>query len=218
MARAFIERHIRTLSLAQACMQLGARLGTTSFITGLSHCELSKLYLPGEHIFRCGRPPASPHWLIDKTNCVVRAELSIFASIFIRITDQGFAPGDGVVAAYKLYVSACADHPRVSFDRAFDVACHLKGMWTHPTVSLGLYPCSHCGSLCIASIGDRTAQRHGCVFCHLLERYDKDHRIQANFPKRRPRPGQLSHAGAGATSPLLADAKTAPCGTPIPGG
>jgi hypothetical protein len=160
--------------------------------------------MPGERIFRSGRLPASADWLMDKTNCVVRAELSIFASIFTRITDQGFAPSDAIVAAYKLYIGSCAGHPRVSFDRAFDVACHLKGMWVHPTASIALYACPRCNSLYLSSIGNQMAHRHGCVFCRLLARYDKDQRIQASFPKRRSKPGPLSRASV--LSQMLTDA------------
>lgn len=194
MASAYIERHIRTLSLAHACMQLGARMRTTSYVTGLSHAELSKLYLPGERAFRSGRLPASADWLTDKTNCVERAELSIFASIFSRITEQGFAPGEGLVTAYKLYASGCTGHPRVSFDRAFDVACHLKGIWVHPKASIALYPCQKCASLHIAAIGNYMGLHNGCVFCYIVSRYDKDPRIKDCFPRRRSKPGPLSRA------------------------
>lgn len=212
MARAFIERHIRALSLAQACMQLGARMRTTALVTGLSNADLSKLYQPGDRIFRAGRPPASQHWLMDKTNCAMRAELSVFAAIFARITEHGFAPGEALVAAYKLYASTCTGHPRVSFDRAFDLACHLKGMWAHHTVNVALYPCPHCGSLYIASIGDHTTRHHGCVFCRLLERYNKARRIQAGCPGRRGSGPALPAQGK---SSLPADAEIASIFAPI---
>lgn len=194
MASAYIERHIRTLSLAHACVQLGARMRTTSYVTGMSHGELGKFYLPGEGVFRAGRLPASPDWLMDKTNCLDRAELSIFAAIFHRVMAQNVAHGDGLVAAYKLYKGTCAVHPRVSFDRAFDVACHLKGIWTHHVANIALYPCSQCSSLNLSSLGDERLLNHGCVFCRLLERYEKDPRIRAGFPRRRSRPGPLSRA------------------------
>jgi hypothetical protein len=194
MARAYIERHIRTLSLAHACVQLGARMRTTSYVTGMSHAELCKFYLPGEGVFRAGRLPASPDWLMDKTNCLDRAELSVFAAIFNRVMNQHTAPGDSLVGAYKLYAGTCASHPRVSFDRAFDVACHLKGIWTHRAANIALYPCQQCGSLNLSSIGDERLLNHGCVFCRLLARYEKDPRIRASFPKRRSRPGPLTRA------------------------
>lgn len=185
MTSAYIERHIHALSRAHACIQLGARMRTASHISGLSPSELSKLYLPGERAFHCGRLPSSADWLMDKTNSLMRAELSIFASIFSRIMDQGFAPGDGMVTAYKLYRSTCSGHPRVSFDRAFDVACHLKGLWVYTKISIALYPCPHCDLLNLSSIGDDAPQHHGCVFCRLVVRYYKDQRIRTSFPQRR---------------------------------
>ena len=184
MAQPYIARHIRALSLAHACIQLGARMRTTSYITGLTHSELCRLYLPGERVFRCGRLPGSTDWIMDKTNCVVKAELSIFASIFTRLLQQGFCPGEAVVTAYRLYASACADLPRVSFDRAFDIACHLKGLWAHPSVSIALYPCAKCRSLYLSTVGNQAPGSSGCIFCRLLVRYRKDRRIQSSFPNR----------------------------------
>ncbi|WUR15413.1 FlhC family transcriptional regulator [[Empedobacter] haloabium] len=185
MARPYVERHIHALSLAHACVQLGARMRTISYITGLTHTELAKLYPSGERVFKCGRLPASADWLIDKTNVLVRAELSIFAAIFCRLIDSDFGLSDAVVAGYKMYANMCAGPSRISFDRAFDVACHLKGIWAHPTASIALYPCPQCHSLYLSSIGNLSAASDGCVFCRLLARYDRDPRIQAMFPCRR---------------------------------
>ncbi|MYM95933.1 FlhC family transcriptional regulator [Duganella vulcania] len=193
MARAYIERHIHTLTLAHACFQLGARMRTTSHITGMSHAELCKFYLPGESAFHAGRLPASPDWLMAKTNCLDRAELSVFAAILQRVLAQDIAPGDALVGAYRLYAGSCAVQPRVSFDRAFDVACHLKGIWTHRTASIALYACPRCDSYNLSSMGDEKLLNRGCVFCRLLARYEKDPRVRAGFPKRR-RPGPSSRA------------------------
>lgn len=189
MATAYIERHIRTLSLAQACVQLGARMRTTSYVTGMSHAELCRFYAPGEGVFRAGRLPASSDWLMDRTNCLDRAELSIFASTLGRVMDGDVAPGEGLVAAYRLYVDMCSVSPRVSFDRAFDMVCHLRGIWTHCVTDLALYPCTRCESLNLTSKGDERLLNHGCVFCRLVARYEKDPRIRASYPTLRGRPG-----------------------------
>ncbi|HEX8606427.1 MAG TPA: FlhC family transcriptional regulator [Pseudoduganella sp.] len=195
MPSAYIERHIRTLSLAHACVQLGARMRTTSYVTGMSHAELCKFYAPGEGVFRAGRLPASFDWLMDRTNCLDRAELSIFAAILSRVTACDVAPGDGLVAAYRLYAGTCTAHPRVSFDRAFDVACHLHGIWTHRAANIALYPCMRCGSLNLSSTGDERLLNHGCVFCRLLARYEKDPRIRASFPAQHARLSQPYRPG-----------------------
>lgn len=196
MASAYLERHIRTLTLAHACVQLGARMRTTSYVTGMSHAELCKFYGAGEGVFRAGRLPASFDWLMDRTNCLDRAELAMFACILNRILEADVAPGDGLVAAYKLYADACSAPPRVSFDRAFDVACHLRGIWTHRTANIALYPCTDCGSFNLSSTGDQRLLNHGCAFCRLLARYDKDARIRASFPKQPSRPGPLARHSA----------------------
>ena len=199
MARAYIERHIQTLSLAHACVQLGARVRTTTYVTGMSYTDLSKFYWPGEGFFRAGRLPFSPDWSLVKTNILDRAELSIFAAIFTRVLAQHANPAESLVAAYRLYIAGCAVQPRVSFDRAFDVVCHLKGIWTHQIASLALYPCSQCRSLNLSSIGDENLLNRSCAFCRLLNRYGKDPRIRSTFPRQRctPEPPASRPAASG---------------------
>ena len=119
------ERHIRALALAKECAALGARMRTIAYVTGLAHAQLIHLFFADRASAPRGRPPDSPDWY-HGANLLNRTEASIFVSIYRRIRELGFAPGEALVAGYKHYLSVCRAHPRISFDRAFDLAAGAK--------------------------------------------------------------------------------------------
>lgn len=143
MEFSYADRHIRSLSRARACAALGARIKTITHITGLSHCELVRLFFIDEKSAPRGRPPDSPDWY-HQANLIEKVEASVFAVIFSRIQELGFGPADSLIGAYSAYLGHCAREPRVSFDRAFDLVCHIHGLWTRTSPQLSLNACSTC--------------------------------------------------------------------------
>ena len=73
----FVERHIRSLSIAKTCAELGARIRTVSYITGLEHNELVRLLFVDKHSAPRGRPPDSPDWYHQKANLIGKVEAAM---------------------------------------------------------------------------------------------------------------------------------------------
>jgi flagellar transcriptional activator FlhC len=177
------ERHIRALALAKECAILGARLRTISYITGLTHRELSRLLFAHGQSIPCGRHPDSPDWY-HSANLLNRTEASIFVSIYRRIRDLGFGPADALVSGYRHYQTSCHQQPRVSFDRAFDLASHIDGLWLARKSNFSLLNCPVCASQYVAAVSVHPVSNHECPFCKLVSRYQRDPRIQSSFPVR----------------------------------
>lgn len=177
----YAERHIRSLGLAKECAALGARLRTISYVTGLPHGQLVQLFFADHKAVPRGRPPDSPDWY-HSANLLYRTEASIVASIYRRIRELDFGPAEALVAAYKHYLSMHHGAPRISFDRAFDLAAHLDGLWLVRAPSFSLATCPTCASQYLTAVGAAPVTNQECPFCKLLHRYRRDPRIQTSFP------------------------------------
>ena len=176
----YVERHIQALAVAMQCAALGARSRTIEYITGLSHGEIGRLFFADRSAAPRGRPPASPEWY-HSANLLNRADASIFVSIYRRIRELGFRPGEALVSGYKHYRQVCSAHPRISFDRAFDLASHVDGLWLVRSPNFSVLACPRCKSQYVAAPGGR-AVASDCPFCKLVKRYERDPRLQASFP------------------------------------
>jgi hypothetical protein len=183
METAYVDRHIKSLSLAKSCAELGARIKTIIHITGLEHNELVRLFFIDEHSAPRGRPPDSPEWY-HQANLIEKVEASVFASMYLHINALGFKHAESLITAYKAYLDKCAQPPRISFDRAFDLVCHTKGIWARSRPQLSLTVCSFCHSRYLTALGDTSTDGDGCPFCKIVKRYPFDRRVQANFPER----------------------------------
>ncbi len=186
------ERQIRLLRLAQECSELGARSRTIHCITGLPTRELQRLFFADARFARRGRAPDSPEWY-HGANLLHRAEASIFVSIYRRLRSGDFAAADSLVAAYRHYQSLCQPPYRISFDRAFDLASHVDGIWATGTIALSVVPCAACGSEHLAAVGSIASTCEHCPFCRLLQRYRCDRRLQTSFPSRPTRDTMALH-------------------------
>jgi flagellar transcriptional activator FlhC len=175
------ERHIRALALAKECVALGARIRTVGYVTGLPHGQLTHLFFADCTLAQRGRAPDSPEWY-HSANLLNRTDASIFLSIYRRIRDLGFGPTEALVAGYRHYLEVCRNQPRINFDRAFDLASHMDGLWTVRTPSFSLVTCPACSSQYVASVSAPPATNHECPFCKLVKRYQRDPRIQTSFP------------------------------------
>ena len=177
----YADRHIRALEVAKECAALGARSRTIEFVTGLSHGEVGRLFFPDRALAPRGRPPASPEWY-HSANLLSRAEASIFVSIYRRIRELGFGPAEALVSGYKHYQQVCSVRPRISFDRAFDLASHTDGLWIVRVRNFSLLTCSICTSQYVASLSAHATTSRDCPFCKLVKRYPRDPRLQTSFP------------------------------------
>ena len=181
MQTTFAERHIRALAVAKECAAFGARSRTIEYVTGLSHAELARLFFADRAAAPRGRPPASPEWY-HSANLLNRTEASIFVSIYRRIRDLGFSPGEALVSGFKHYQQVCSAG-RISFDRAFDLASHVDGLWLVRAPNFSLLACPRCKSQYVAAPSAR-AVASDCPFCKLVKRYPRDPRLQISFPAR----------------------------------
>ena len=174
------ERHIRALELAKKCAAFGARVRTIGHVTGLPHGELACLFFADIHAAPRGRAPDSPDWY-HGANVLSRVEASIFLSVFRRIRELGFGPAEALVSGYQHYRTVCRDQMRISFDRAFDLASHLDGLWLARIPNFSLLDCPACASQYVTALGTNPVSNHECTFCKLVTRYPRDPRIQSSF-------------------------------------
>lgn len=183
----YVARHIKSLTLAKECVELGARTKTVSYVTGLDQHELRRMFFVDEQSAPRGRAPESEEWYLQP-NLIKKVEASVFASLFSRIHRMGFSHADALIGAYHAYLERCSSQPRINFDRAFDLVCHLYGIWLksgqRPVICLKV--CSCCHSQYIALIGDCTIGDRDCPICKLVKRYAYDKRLQGTFPMRVP--------------------------------
>lgn len=181
MDTSYAERHIRALGLAKECAALGARIRTMEYVTGLTRGQLGRLFFADRKSAPRGRPPDSPDWY-HSANLLNRTEASIFVSTYRRIRELGFGPAEALVSGYKHYLAVCRVHPRISFDRAFDLASHMDGLWIVRVPNFSLLTCPVCASQYVTSVSAHPVTNHECPFCKLVNRYPRDPRIQMSFP------------------------------------
>jgi hypothetical protein len=183
MQTRFVERHIRSLSIAKICAELGARVRTICYITGIEHNELVRLLFVDERSAPRGRPPDSPEWY-HQANLIEKVEAAMVVAVYCRMCDLGFGPADALVGCFKHYREQCTQPPRISFDRAFDLVCHTQGIWITDRPYLALATCVCCQCQHLTALGERPSVRRACPFCQLVKRYRCDKRVQATFPSR----------------------------------
>ena len=183
MDTSYAERHIRALGLAKECAALGARIRTIEYVSGLTRGQLARLFFADRKSAPRGRPPDSPDWY-HSANLLHRTEASIFVSTYRRIRELGFGPAEALVSGYKHYLAVCRVHPRISFDRAFDLASHMDGLWIVSVPNFSLLTCPVCASQYVTSVSAHPVTNHQCPFCKLVNRYPRDPRIQTSFPVR----------------------------------
>lgn len=175
------DRHLRALQLAQACAELGARVRTIGHLTRLPHKQLQRLFFTDPQAIPRGRPPDSPEWY-HSANILHRAAASVFGVRYQRLRQGQFPPAEALICGYRHYLGLCDSEPRISFDRAFDLASHLDGIWIADNRSFSVAVCPHCHSEHLTAIGGVSVQSNGCPFCKILQRFRTDPRVQTSFP------------------------------------
>ena len=175
------ERHLGKLELARECARLGARLRTIEILTGLTPRSGFCLFRADRRTPTRGRPPRTPEWYHGAT-LLDRSEASILVCGYRRLRDLGFEATRALPCAYRQYLGLCRSHPRLSFDRAFDLARQVDGIWEVQEAGLSLNTCSACASRYLTVAGDASRSSADCPFCKLTKRYFCDPRVQSNFP------------------------------------
>ncbi|MCD9026748.1 flagellar transcriptional regulator FlhC [Luteimonas sp. BDR2-5] len=179
--RTSTRRHLHALQLAQACVELGARVRTVHHITRLPRRELIRLFYPDSQSIPRGRPPDSPEWY-HTANVLFRADASLVGVLYRRLRHANLPSGSSLIAAYRHYRHLRAPEPRISFDRAFDLAAHLEGIWITSIRSFSVAVCPQCHSEHLTAIGGPRSQSVGCPWCKIIHRYRTDPRVQTSFP------------------------------------
>lgn len=176
------ERHLRAVKLAMDCAELGARVRTIHHLTGLPPRELQRLLFNDPQTIPRGRAPDSPEWY-HGANLLYRTDASIFAATYRRTRQSGFTAGEALVGAYRHYLLVSQSPHRISFDRAFDLASHMDGIWVAKSASFDIVTCPSCAGDFLAALGT-VAAAENCPFCKLVHRYGNDPRVQNSFPTR----------------------------------
>lgn len=177
--RSKIERRVRALQLAQRLAHFGPRPGTLSLITGLPQKEVVELF-PSDRI-RSGRWPSAHEWY-HTANLVQRVEASLVACLYRRNRDHEFEVVESLIDAYGRYSKLVPSTPAISFDRAFNLVCHLEGsVFGVESRSFDLATCPHCGARFLIQFGDLVPVTE-CIFDRMVQRFAKDARLQSHFP------------------------------------
>ncbi len=185
-------RHLDAIQRAMDCAELGARVRTIRCVTGLPPRMLQRLLFTESNAIPRGRAPDSPEWY-HSANLLYRTDASLFAAVYQRLRRSGFGPADALTGGYRHYRLLTAEPSRISFDRAFDLASHIDGIWVARSASFEVIACAHCASEFLVSLGT-VASAANCPFCKLLQRYRHDPRVQTAFPiQPLPDPRAVSH-------------------------
>lgn len=184
MSMTNVQRQIRTLKVAEQCVALGARMRVTMMITGLNRRDLLKLFADQKEFAIGGRPPTSAEWIFS-ANLISHVESSMFAGLFTTMLDVSNTPGEALVAAYRVFKDSRATPVRISFDRAYVLACHLHGLWSEPERTLSIAHCPVCSLGTLTVLGDTRLATSGCAFCSLIERYPLESRLRDPFPNHQ---------------------------------
>lgn len=181
----YTKLHLKTLEYATSCAEMGAHVRTISLLTGLPMSKLRN-FLPQPTQAHRGRRPDTPE-LYHSTNLLFRVEASLFVSLFQLLLSSGLSPPNAFLGAYRHYCARCPHTPRISFERAFDLASHVATLWIAKTARFSLVacPCCQCQYLSEA-ITIMPNNNSECPFCKLTARYChyKDTRIKASYPTR----------------------------------
>jgi len=196
----FADRRLRAISIAKECGIFKARVRTVMLITGLSRSEVLSILIDEGVSPKSGKHPESSEWLY-KCNLFPQVEASTLVSIYRRFRSLGICPSESLVAAFKHYHAHFGTDARLNFDRAFDLVCHIDGIWSCTKPDMSLLTCTTCQSQYLSSLCSHTKDNTGCPFCKLLGRYEYDKRIRDYLPSRPLEIFDALHAGL--LSPLL---------------
>lgn len=178
----YASERVRALQNAQRMLEFNARTGTVCAITGISQKELLHLIPPRGA--QSGRWPSTHEWY-HTASLAQRVEASLFAVQYWRNRRNGFEVVESLIDAYGRYRTSVGEDPLISFDRAFNLICHLEGnLWGVESRSFDIAVCPHCTCQHLIQLGDQTPIG-ACIFCRWVQRFAVDARLQSRFPPKR---------------------------------
>ncbi|MBJ7515019.1 MAG: hypothetical protein JHC82_01815 [Stenotrophomonas sp.] len=182
----FCEARMDQLARARAFVALDARPITVQRLTGLLSPDLHQWFYRNAEDTQRGRAPRSAQWY-SHANLLQQFDANVFCSLFHRLYQRGFPADEALLSGYLAYMELGLPHPRVHFDRAFDLASHIVGRWLTQHSHLSLVTCRHCGSDVLTEQGLRVPLH--CPCCRLIKRYTSDPRLRAHVPDPAARRG-----------------------------
>ena len=173
-----IEQRLRALALARDCAVLGARLRTIHHLSGLPLKELKPLLFTDSTPLPRGRAPDTREWY-HAASLPHRVESSLVVAPFERLRAQGFGAAEALLSAYRFYRMLCGPTPRISFDRAFDLAANTAGLWIVRNPCFVITTCPRCGAEFLDGLqpSNATMTAAACPFCKLVARAPRDPRL-----------------------------------------
>lgn len=180
-------RQVVAIERAVRCAALGARTRTIHSLTGLTPSEIARLLGRGA-TSASGRHPDSSDWYHNAT-LLERAEASLIVVRCCQGIDLKFEPQDALLSAYERHLRMFGAAPRISFDRAFDLAAQACGLWTARHQTMSVVTCRACRRDFLSMLTTLPGAPADCPFCALVRRYARDPRLQHGFPTRRLPPG-----------------------------
>jgi hypothetical protein len=115
------------------------------------------------------RPMPLSQWSA-KTEVTHRVQYAVFAAHFRRLVRLDLTPPEAMCGAFEAMRRACRDYPKpVSFDRCFEVAALLDGIWGVPARQFDLVRCTACDSHHLVSKVE--IHQVVCPFCMLIRRH-----------------------------------------------
>ena len=180
----FVERHIRSLSIAKTCAELGARIRTITLHHRARARRARPPFLRRQALRSPGSPSrfsgvVSPEGQFDREGRSGHGRGRLLPDARSRIRSNGCA-----CRRVQALPRAMQANPRINFDRAFDLVCHTQGIWIADRPQLALATCPRCQSQHLTGLGERPSHHRPCPFCQLVKRYWCDKRVQATFPPR----------------------------------
>lgn len=209
MQTLFAQQRLSQFSEAREYVKLGARLVTVQRLTGLRPPDLHRWFYRDPADTQIGRPPNAAQWY-PLANLLQRVDACLFAAPFQRLIARGFPPKASLLNAFRGYRELRLNQPRVDFDRAVDLAAHLRGLWLTATPHLIVITCPICGCETLNALGIKTPLN--CPFCQLLLRYPRDNRVRVHFPMPAPCPLPAPPLGITDISPAMSEALSSLCG------
>lgn len=115
------------------------------------------------------RPMPLARWSA-RTEVTQRVQYAVFAAHFRRLLRLDLTSTEAMCGAFEAMRRACRDYPKpATFDRCFEVAALLDGIWGVPARQFNLVRCTACDSHYLVSKAE--IRPVVCPFCMLIRRH-----------------------------------------------
>jgi flagellar transcriptional activator FlhC len=180
-SRAYGDQHWATLNWARLALNLGARTQVVERITGIGHGELLRIFFDSSDNRKSpGGFPSSAEWFIN-ANLITAVHATDLYAVFDKLRQAGNPPAEALIKAFEKYSTKYHHDPRLSFDRAFHLICHVDGLWTQDEPELQALACYRCQSIYVAAKWKVARSCDACPMCKLAQRFEASVRVSSRF-------------------------------------